>query len=137
MAQTTGIINGTDILFYVGGVAVAHASSHTLTVGMNTLDASTKSSAGWRDLKPGQRSWSVSGEHLYAFDAAFGATGLMTLMTNRTLSTVKLATVNSDNKRYSGSGYLTSLDVSAANEENTTFSFTFEGTGVLTEEAGS
>ena len=137
MAQTTGIINGTDLLLYVNGVAVAHASSHSLSMGMNTLDASTKSSAGWKDLKPGQRSWNISGEHLYAFDAAFGATGLMAIFTARSLVTVKFATTNNLNKRFTGSGYLTSLDLNAPNEENSTFSFSIEGTGVLTEATGS
>jgi len=137
MAQTTGIINGTDLLVYVDGVAVAHAVSHSLDMGMGIRDSSTKSSAGWKAVKPGQRNWNVSGEHLYAFDATFGATGLMSLWTDRTEVTIKLATSNSANLRFSGKAYLTSLVLNAPNEENSTFSFAFEGTGALTLSTGS
>jgi len=137
MAQTTGIINGSDLLLYIGGIAVAHATNHTLSIGVNARDASTKSSSGWRDLKPGQRQWSISGEHLYTFDASYGATALFSTVSNRSLITLKLASGDDDNQRFSGSGYLTSLEMNFPNEENSTFSFTIEGTGELSESTGS
>ena len=131
MAQTAGIINGTEFLMHVDNVPISYDSSHTLDVSMATIEASNKASAGWAEKKPGQRSWSASGDGMYSFDAALGFTGLMSLVTNRTLVSVKLATSNELNSIYIGNGYLTSLSLNAPNEDTATYSWTFEGTGAL------
>lgn len=137
MAQTAGIINGADLLVYVGGTLIAHSTSCTLDISMATRDISTKSSAGWSEKGAGQRSWTVSGDGLYSFDAAYGFSNLMALITNRTSVTLKLSTTNDDNDRYHGTAYLTSISLSAPNEDNSTFSFSFEGSGSLVESVGS
>lgn len=129
---TTGIINGTDLLVYVGTTAIASATSHTLNIGNDMRDTSNKSSAGWKEQLAGQRNWTIDGEGLFSFDAAYGFTQLFTLMTNRTKVTVKFAGPSGD-KKWSGDAFLSSLSASAPNEDNTTYSFTFEGTGALTE----
>lgn len=137
MAQTAGVINGTDFLLYVDDVALAHDTSNTIEMSMATLDASSKSSSGWKEGKPGQRSWSASGDGLYTFDGNVGHHQLMLLYTNRTLVTVKFSTETAENYYYSGSGYLTSLTANFPKEENSTYSYTFEGTGALTEYTGT
>ena len=137
MAQTVGPVNGADLLVYVGGSLIAHATSCSLDLSMATRDISTKSSAGWSAKGAGQRNWSVSGDGLYAFDATYGFSELMALITNRTSVTLKVATVDPLNDRYTGTAFLTSLSMSAPNEDNTTYSFTFEGSGALTDTVGS
>ena len=134
---TTGILNGTALLLYVGGTAVAHCTSHTLSVSMSTRDATTKDSAGWSAALEGLRSWEASGEGLVAFDAAYGYSDLFALITSRAAVTIKLSTEETGDKYLSGSARLTSLEESAGTEESVTFSFSFEGTGALTEYTGS
>ena len=134
---TTGILNGTALLLYVDGTAVAHSTSHTLSVSHATRDATTKDSSGWEDALNGLRSWEASGEGLVAFDAAYGYSDLFALITARSTVTIKLSTEVTGDKYYEGSALLTSLEESAGTEENISFSYTFKGTGALTEYTGS
>lgn len=130
---TTGIVNGTLLVLYVNDVAIASTTQHTLSLQMATRDATNKSSSGWSAKLPGVRSWSATGSGLFAFDAAYGYDDLFGLVNARTLVTVKLSTEVSGDKFYQGSAYLTDVQMDSPTEENTTFSFTFEGTGALSE----
>lgn len=137
MAQTAGVVNGSEIFIFDSKTLILHGTSHTLNQAVATFDASSKDSAGWKYVKPGQKSWSASGNHLFAFDAAYGFSQLMALKSNRTKVNVKLATVESTNKYYQGYGYITQLDAEFPNEEGSTYSFTIEGDGPLTEGTGT
>lgn len=130
---TTGIINGSLFLVYIEDVAVAHATSHRLNVTMATRNATTKDNAGWGVKLSGLREWSVSGEGLLALDAIYGASELFTVMTNRTVCTVKFSTEVSGDEFWGGEAVLTSFQLDAPMEENGTYSFTFEGAGALTQ----
>lgn len=131
--MTTGILNGTALILYVNDVAIAYSTSHSLSMSMATREITNKSSAGWKDVLEGLREWSIDGENLFAFDASYGFDDLFGLINNRTKVTVKFSTEASGDKFYSGSAYLTSLSKEAPTEGNTTYSYTFEGAGVLTE----
>lgn len=130
---TTGIVNGTKMLVYVGGVAVSHSTNFTLNLSMETRDATTKDSEGWRDILEGLRSWSIDGEAMFAFDGTKTFDDFFALYNGRTAATVKFSTEVSGDKYYTGSGYLSNLSQTAGVEESITYSFTFEGTGTLTE----
>lgn len=134
---TTGIINGTDFLLYVGGTKVYHTTSHSLSFSMDTRDATTKDSGGWRDLLEATKSWSMSGDGLVALDATYGFSDLFAVLTARTAVVVKFSTETAGDTYYTGNGYLTSLDMDSPTEDNSSFSFTFEGTGALTEYTGT
>jgi TP901-1 family phage major tail protein len=125
------VLNGTKMLLYVGGIAIAGATSHTLSLNMDTRESTNKDSQGWRELLESVRSWTVSGEGLKSFDAAYGHDDLAALYVNRTPVVVKLSTEQSGETYYEGSAFLTSIDADFPNEDNSTFSFTFEGTGPL------
>ena len=111
----------------------------SLSISMETRDTSTKDSAGWRELLEGQRSWSLSGDGLvvYSLTGADGFADLFGYLGNRTNLYVKFGSTGSGEKYYSGRGFVTSLDQEAGVEDNVTFSFSFEGTGVLTETANA
>ena len=134
---STGILNGSDLLVYVAGTAVAHSTSHSLSCNMATRDATTKDNAGWRVRLDGMRDWSTSGEGLLALDAAYGASELFTIFTNRTECTVVFSTDTSGDEYWSGSAYLTSLELSVPMEENATYSFSFESSSALTQYTGT
>ena len=130
---TTGIINGTDLVIYIGSDVIGHSTSHALSIAHDPRDATTKDSSGWRDLLEGLRNWSTSGEGLVAFDADYGFTELFTLITNRTTVTVKFSTEVTGDAYWTGDAYLTSLDQDSPTEDNVSMSYTLEGTGALTE----
>lgn len=131
---TTGKFNGTDILVYVDGVAVAHATSHSLNVNADMIDATTKSSAGWKDILPGLRDWSIDCEGLVAYDAAEGFSEAFADINSRTQVVVKFSTEETGDKRYTGNAYVSSLSASAPLEDVVTYSLSFTGDGALSEE---
>ena len=144
MAASTAIMNATDVLiqFSTDGTTydeVGRMTSASLSISMETRDTSTKDSAGWRELLEGQKSWSLSGDGLvvYSLTGADGFSDLYGYLNGRTNLYVKFGSVGSGEKVYSGRGFITSLDQEAGMEDNTTFSFSFEGTGALTEAANA
>ena len=129
---TTGIVNGTALKIYVDSTAVAYTTSASLELSMATRDTSTKDSAGWQESAEGQRSGTISGDFLFAFDAAYGFEDLFALYSNRTKVTVKLATTDVADKYIEGDAYLTSLSKSAPMEDTISGSFSLNFTGAIT-----
>lgn len=75
MADNTGYINGSDLLLKVGGKAVGHCTSHTLTFNSETKDravkpvaSAAKSSALWKGKGVTGLSISISAEGLRFYD---------------------------------------------------------------------
>lgn len=129
---TTGIINGTNLVVYIGSDVIAHSTSHSLSLTHDARDATTKDSAGWTAKLEGLRSWELSGEGLVAYDGIYDTTDLFALYSNRTTATVKFSTEVSGDSYWSGTAYLTALSMDSPTEDNVSMSFTFAGTGVLT-----
>ena len=140
MAASTSIMNATDVViqFSTDGATystVGRCTSASLSVSMETRDTSNKDSQGWRELLEAQKSWSLSGHGLLTYNLASGDgySDLWGYVTGRTKIYVKFGSTDTDEKYYSGQGFLTSLDQEAGMEDNVTYSFSFEGTGALTE----
>ena len=130
---TTGIMNGTVLGVYNDGTLIAHATESSISMSMDTRDASTKDSGGYRDLLEGARSGSISVSALYEdLTTKEGVDDLMTLFNARTAVTVKFSTEEADDHYWSASAYLTSLELSASKEDNVTYSASFELTGTIT-----
>lgn len=75
MADNTGYINGSDLLLKVGGKAVGHCTSHTLTFNSETKDravkpvaSAAKSSGLWKGKGVTGLSISISAEGLRFYD---------------------------------------------------------------------
>lgn len=129
---TTGILNGTKLKISVGGTAVAYTTNATVDFSMATRDTSNKDSLGWKTTGEGQRSGTISGDYLHAFDATYGFEDLFDVFTNRTSVAVKFATTDAADKAIEGTGYLTSLSQAAPMEDTVSGSFTIEFTGAIT-----
>ncbi len=125
-------MNGTLLGVYSGSTLIAHATESSISLSMDTRDASTKDSSGYRVLLEGARSGSISVSALYAEDAAYGVDDLMTIYGNRTTITVKFSTEVSGDHYWSASAYLTSLEISSSKEDNVTYSASLELTGAIT-----
>tara|TARA_R100001440_G_scaffold22658_1_gene37014 strand:- start:534 stop:965 length:432 start_codon:yes stop_codon:yes gene_type:complete len=138
------IFNGTDLILTVspsdGGAnaKLMHSTSVSLSINADTIDVSTKDSAGFRALIGGQKSFSLSADGLMDFAGVAADTEpdeLFTQMMNRTAVTFVfgLASPASGDYTYSGSGFITSLELSGGMEDAPTYSVSIEGTGALTQ----
>ena len=135
MAASTSVMNSTDVVIKVGSEIVGKMTSASLSVSMATRDTSTKESAGWMEVLEGQKSWTLSGEGLVVYNNTGKATpdDIYTYLSNRTAVAIEFGSETTDEKYYSGSGFFTEFTTDAGVEDNATFSFSFQGTGVLTQ----
>ena len=129
---TAGIMNGTLIGVYAGGTLIAHATEGSISLNLDTRDATTKDSSGTRDLLEGVKSGTVSVSALYADDATYGVDELMSAWSGRSTLTIKFSTEVTGDSYWEASAYVTSLEVSAGMEDNVTYSATFELSGAIT-----
>ena len=128
-------MNSTDVVIKVGSELVGKMTSASLSVTMATRDISTKDSAGWMEVLEGQKSWTLSGEGLVVYNNTGKTTPdeIYTLLSNRTAVAIEFGSAATDEKYYAGSGFFTEFSTDAGVEDNATFSFSFQGTGVLTQ----
>jgi len=135
------IFNGTDLILKVspsnGGTAVKmmHSQTVSLSVNTDTIDISTKDSAGFRDLIGGQKSFSLSADGLMDFATGGSDTELDELFTQmlaRTAVTFVFGIADASAYNMSGSGFITSIEVSGGTEDAPTYSVAIEGSGTLT-----
>ena len=129
---TTGIMNGTLLGVYSGSTLIAHATEGSISLSMDTRDATTKDSSGTRDILEATKSGTISVSALYAEDAAYGVDDLMGAWSSRSQITVKFSTEVSGDHYWSAAAYVTSLEINAGMEDNVSYSATFELTGTIT-----
>ena len=143
---TTSVFNGTSLVVLIGSEVIGYATSCSLSLAIDTPDASTKQSLGWADEIGGQRSWSLTTDGLATVNPASSAPYISTYELNqlaieRTPVEVKFTTVNNDvvdgvtpvadDVIYSGYAFIESVDMTADMENPVTYSVSFKGTGVL------
>ena len=141
MAATDGQINGTELRVYLAGTLVAYSTSATINVNHSTRSTSSKDSGGWEDSMEGMRNWDVSVDALYAWlTPAGGAIGNETMsdiftayMATRASFelTFGVTTTDSGDTKYVGTAWLTSASLTSRIEDTSTFSASFQGSGVL------
>jgi predicted secreted protein len=129
------ILNGTVFLLSIGGTALPDQTEGSISISMETRDITTKDSSGYRELLEGVRSGSISVSGLVDDDGAGGAgSDLFAVLDGRSSVSIVFGFDDaSDDYNYSCSAFCTSLEVSAATEDNVTYSATFEITGAITE----
>lgn len=151
-------IKGGDLMLFVGGKAIAFATSHKLSIKADTKETSSKDSGGkWQTSEIGVLSWSGSSENLYAesgsgvtydelfammvartsVDGVFAIEGSSTDLDANKLDAAPITGWTPKAKQYKGKIYITSLEVNAPNGDNATFTVEFTGTGALTEATGA
>lgn len=136
MAQTTGVMNGTDLGVYFGTsdgseVLIAKATECSISINEDARDTTTKDSSGWRELLEGLRSWSVSTSHLHAEDDTTNIQDLWSAYSSRATVYLLLSTAQTGDYRWNGAARIASIEKNAGTEDNVTYSVTFEGTGAL------
>ena len=112
-----------------------HSTSVSLSVNVDTIDISNKDSAGFRDIIGGQKSFSLSADGLMDFATGGSDTEvdeLFTQMLGRTAVTFIFGIADASAYNMSGSGFITSLEITGGTEDAPTYSVTIEGTDTLT-----
>ena len=138
MAQTTGVMNGTDMAVYFAStegseVLIGHATSCTFDFTHDSRDTTTKDSAGWLERLEGLRSGSVSTEHLFAEDATVGFDELWAGDRGEVFVIFTPKEV-AGNTRIRMAARISSLSISGGVEDNVTYSASFDSSGVITRE---
>ena len=130
---TVGIVNGHFLRWYVGGISIAKATECSISFATSTREVSHKDTAssltgGWREVLPGQLSGTGSTSGLYAEDTNSFAT-LWDGMVNGDTFDLTFTTGESGDSVWYASAIITSMELNAPNDENVTYSISFEFTG--------
>lgn len=125
---------GTDLLVYVGGVAIAHTTSCTLNINNHLPAASSKDDTADNHLSGARYDWSIDFEGLADFAATYGVEGLADLIIDSANHdfTLKISTETTGHYYYSGTANLESFSWEGPDEEASAMSGTFLGKGTLT-----
>ena len=116
---STGLMNGTTVVLSIknadGGSysPIGHATSSSISFNMDTPDATSKDSSGYREIIAGTRSLDFSFDGFVAYDDATNIEELMVFINNRTKVNCKFATALTGVVVYSGEGFLTLMDFQA------------------------
>lgn len=147
MAQ---VINGGDLMLFIGGKSIAFATSHKLSINVETVETSSKDSGGkWVSKAARKISWNCNTENLYSNDGegvsfdqlydmlvAREEVEAVFSLKNETADSVPTSGwTNPDTGTYSGKVIITALEANAPNGDNATFTASFEGVGALTKTA--
>ena len=139
------IFNGSDLLLKISPsdgastLELMHSQTCSLSINVDTIDISTKDSAGNRTLIAGQKSFSLSADGLMDFAGVAGDTEpdeiFTQMITNRTAVTFNFGfdSPATGEYSYSGSGIVTSMEITGGTEDAPTYSVSIEGTGALTQ----
>ena len=139
------IFNGSDLLLKISPsdgastLKLMHSQTCSLSINVDTIDISTKDSAGNRTLIAGQKSFSLSADGLLDFAGGAGDTEpdeiFTQMITNRTAVTFNFGfdSPATGEYSYSGSGIVTSMEITGGTEDAPTYSVSIEGTGALTQ----
>ena len=137
-------IKGQNLRVMVGGKCIAMATSCTFHVSASLEDSSTKDSTGdWQEQEVVGLSWDAQTDSLITLTDN-GTNGelpqdLLGLIINKTLVTLTFDTTSGNNNRTaqnsaikkSGQAYVTDVQITAANRQNSTLTVQFTGTGAL------
>ena len=157
-ADANKIIEGNKLMVWVGTQSIAMATNHTLTISTETNEISNKDlgSGTWAASSIKRFSWEASSENMYTISAY---KKLFQLMTSKTKVLLTFGTPSSDSLiagdastgfadwtwqdpstgsrptgedcTLQGYAYITSLDVNAPTDDQSSFSVQFTGTGQL------
>lgn len=135
---TTSYINGSNLLLSVGGKALGHCTSHTLTFNTETKERAVKPLASlgaqsglWKDKGVTSVSISLSGEGLrFDDETENGYTELSALWGKGESVEVKAFVRGSDTSPYlSGKFVITSIEETSPAQDDATYSIQLENDG--------
>ena len=129
---TTGVFNGTNLILTVEGATVGHTTSCSMSLSMDTPEATTKDSNGFSEYIGGVKGGEVSFEGLVAYDDSANAVEFADYLLARTKLTCVFGTAETGDAVYTAEGFLSSVEMSAEMEAAVTYSGSITLTGAIT-----
>jgi hypothetical protein len=132
------VINGSDLYVFIDGDIVAHATSHTLSMKMNTRDTSNKDTGKFNTKAVGRMDVSATADALVVYTnveailTAYLARSVVALTfaerTGATLTDGVYVGGTADTTKFYAEGnfIITSFDMNAGDQENASYSVSFE-----------
>jgi predicted secreted protein len=132
---TTGIVNGTLLTIKVGGSKLLNSTSASMSLTLDTPEATTKDSGGFQNLIAGVKSGEISFEGLVAYDSGSGSQigDISDELISGTSVTWEFSTDVSGDDKYSGNGFISSIEITADMESPVSYSGTIVTTGTITQ----
>lgn len=132
---TTGVFNGSLLTVKVDSSKLLNTTSCTLSLSVDTPEATTKDSGGFQELIAGVKSGEISFEGLVAYDSGSGVQigDISDELIAGTKVTWEFSTDVSGDDKYSGEGFLTSIEITADMESPVSYSGTIATTGTITQ----
>ena len=136
---TTGVFNGTDLLLKLtDGTSIAtstiigHSTSCSLSLSNDLPEATTKDSNGFQEVIAGVKSGELSFEGLIAYDDDANPVDFADILIARRAVTWTFGTADAADTVYTGSGFLSSVEMSAEMESPATYSGSITVNGAIT-----
>ena len=132
---TSGIFNGSLLSIKVDGNKILNSTSCSLSLSADTPEATTKDSNGFQDLIVGVKSGEISFEGLVAYDSGSGSQigDISDELISGTQVTWEFSTDVSGDDKYSGTGFISSIEITADMESPVSYSGTIVTTGTITQ----
>lgn len=125
---TTGIINGHNLRWFLAGVAIAKATTGSISFDKETREISHKDQANsWSQVIGGRKSFNGSCEAYLAEGESFES--LWAAYEADTILTMEFSTDVSGDKFFDCQCKITNLEVNAEDNEEVTYSVSFSGYG--------
>ena len=129
---TTGVFNGTNLILSIEGATVGHTTSCSMSLSMDTPEATTKDSNGFSEYIGGVKGGEISFEGLIAYDDSSNAIEMADFLLARTQLTCVFGTAETGDAVYTAEGFLSSVEMSAEMEAAVTYSGSITITGAIT-----
>ena len=132
------VINGSDLFVFIGGVRVAHATSHSISMKMATRDTSNKDTGKFNTKGVGRMDISASSDNLLVYTdfatlgAAYLARSVVALTFGEQTGATEVdgdlvdGTLDTSKMYASGNFIITGLDQNAGDQANASYTVSFE-----------
>ena len=131
MAKTTGKINGTLILVDADGTTIGCSTNAQLTITNERLETTCKDDNGAKTYEVGSQDWSLQVDGLVKYDTASNFSLVAAAAINATEIEWVMATGNSDDPAFTGTGFIGDFSYGAGLNAPATWSFTVAPTGPI------
>ena len=121
-----------DSVWAVEGATVGHTTSCSMSLSMDTPEATTKDSSGFSEYIGGVKGGEISFEGLVAYDDSANAIEMADYLLARTQLTCVFGTAETGDAVYTAEGFLSSVEMSAEMEAAVTYSGSITITGAIT-----
>lgn len=127
--------NGHNLRIYIGGSAVAKATTCQMNLSTDMIETAHKDTAGtgsgFKESQPGQKSGTMSTTALYA-EADNDIDTIFDAWSSGTAQTLKFSDEVSTNRYWTATGYITSISKNAPDNEIVTYTVTWDLSGAIT-----